>query len=344
MPLSKLLKRTFRFLSIAFVPILFLLILFNIDAAYSAFLSEGSLFLSDSRPSQEDVTYQFEWSDVTDTTARCIEITFSTDFEDTVLPTDMDSTSASFSSSSTMTPTPASWSLNATTNGLLVLTNATGESLVDGTLIFEGIDNSSFTTAEIFGLINTYDDVACTNRIDFGAIAFVLTDGQLVTMTVVPQLTFTIEGVELGQGINGALSTVTTETGTNLVEFGVLSTVDNQIAAHSLNISTNALFGYTVFVKYTGPLSYMTAQIDDHTGTNAAPTAFPAAGVEAFGYTTDSFDENTWAGFTTEFEPISTASGPQDDTFGFGYQVGIGSLTPAGTYSTTVVFQATPTY
>jgi hypothetical protein len=94
--------------------------------------------------------------------------------------------------------------------------------------------------------------------------------------------------------------------------------------------------------------------IADHTGTNAAPTVFTSVGTESFGYTTNDatlgtgtagrFSSNKWAAFTSSPLEVAYNSAPVSETIRVGYQTGISSTTKAGTYTTTVIYVATPTY
>jgi hypothetical protein len=89
----------------------------------------------------------------------------------------------------------------------------------------------------------------------------------------------------------------------------------------------------------------------DFTGTNGSPTAFSAAGTEAYGYTTAGtgeaqFSSNKWSKFNhTSNDPIATESVPDSAiSFNTGFQVGIAGTTKPGTYQTTVVYTCTPVY
>ena len=131
----------------------------------------------------------------------------------------------------------------------------------------------------------------------------------------------------------------------------------NSIGAQDLTVSTNAANGYTVSARYTGkPLSGSNT-IADHAGTNGSPTTFAAPGNEAFGYTTSDSTLGTgtanrftnggpkWAAFTTANSEVAYSNAPAaSDVTCVGYQAGISGLTPAGVYTTTVIFTATPVF
>jgi hypothetical protein len=121
-------------------------------------------------------------------------------------------------------------------------------------------------------------------------------------------------------------------------------------------VTTNATSGYTTTGAFTQNLLSGSNDIDNHSGTNANPTAFSSAGTEAFGYTSNDTslgtgtttrfgDNNVWAGFsTTQTEVAYSASGVSSQAIIIGYEAGISPTTIAGSYSTTVVYVTTPTY
>jgi hypothetical protein len=288
---------------------------------------------------------------------KCIKIQFSDTATGTTKPTGMTITGALLSASSNYVPTPASWTVaNNNANGTTSITYATGEtpaSAASRTVVLTTITNGSTAGTTYYAQFSTYNNVDCsTSPVDSSTIAFIYVNGQTVSATVDPTLSFSIAGVASAQSVNGATTSVATTTTT--IPLGTLSTGANTIAAHDLTIGTNANSGYTVTVKYTGALASGSHNITDHTGTNAAPTAFSAAGTEAFGYTTNDatlgtgtagrFIANNWSGFTTSPLEVAYNAAPVSQTIRVGYQAGISATTPAGAYTTTVVYVATPTY
>ena len=87
----------------------------------------------------------------------------------------------------------------------------------------------------------------------------------------------------------------------------------------------------------------------------ASLAAFPAAGTEAYGYTTNDFtlgtgtagrfNSNLWAAMTTTNAEIAyEPTGVNTTTYRIGHQVGVSLTTRPGTYSTTVIYTCTPVY
>jgi hypothetical protein len=95
--------------------------------------------------------------------------------------------------------------------------------------------------------------------------------------------------------------------------------------------------------------------IANSSGSNTTPAAFPAAGTEAYGYTTNDatlgtgtagrFISNLWAAMTTTNAEVGYESaGVTSTTYRVGHQVGVSAITHPGTYTTTVVYTCTPVY
>lgn len=330
------------------------------QVASAATLTGASLAISDSRPSTSSVSYTFDADNVTTSAIKCIKLQISTAITAGSAPSGLDTTSAALSGSSDYIPTPGSWTVDASTNGTILATYATGETPAnasDRTVIFTGITNASTANTTYYGLFSTYNDTDCSSSaVDSVNVAFIYTNGQTVSLTVDPSLSFSIAAVNSSQSVNSATTTVTSTTTT--IPFGTVTTSANAIAAHDLSISTNAQSGYTVYARYTAAPTSGSNSIDDHSGSNASPASFSTAGTEAFGYTTNdsslgtgtatrftSSGGNKWAAFTTSNAEVGySATSAASDTIRIGYQVGVAGNTPAGTYTSSVILTATPVY
>jgi hypothetical protein len=177
------------------------------------------------------------------------------------------------------------------------------------------------------------------------------------SVTIDPALTFTITPVTASTVCGDPTTTVASSS--NVVNLGHLSaTTAHPIGGQSLNVSTNAAAGYTVFVSYGAAMSGVSSghSFADVSGTNASPAAWPANGTEAFGYTTQSsslsgtagrFHTNAWAALSTTGQEIMrnvTTPGPTGDTNCIAFQASEASATPADTYSTTVRYNAVASF
>ena len=131
--------------------------------------SNKKLTISDSRESETNVTYTFEWSGA-GSTLRCIQILFCNEpqWGNCVTPTGFDSTGTSKGTWTGLTS--ANWNLDNTLNGTFQITNAAGEApAANVSLEFLGFTNPA-NTGTYHARITTYSDVGCTSQIDWGPI------------------------------------------------------------------------------------------------------------------------------------------------------------------------------
>lgn len=320
-------------------------------------LTSSSLLLSDPRPDQTGVSYTFSSTGFTATSIQCVDIIFNTQSDGGgTVPTGMTTTSFTFDSSTSLTV--GSWTENTAVNGRLRITSA-GETATNGNMVFGGITNGSTEGDDYFAIFTSYTDAACTggNEVDQVVVAFIYTDGELVQLTIDPTLTFTVAAVGTSQAVNGATTTVAS-TATGIDHQNSVTFAANGISAHDLQVGTNATGGYSVYIRHTGQLSNGSDTIANHTGTNAVPTVFPAAGTEAWGYTTEDSSlsggtgnrfttaGNVWAGFNTSNEIVAdnTTAPSGTETTRVGHQVGVAATTPAGTYQTTIIYTVASVY
>ncbi len=177
------------------------------------------------------------------------------------------------------------------------------------------------------------------------------------TVAETAKLSLTIAGLPAGTTTAGVTLTATSTPTT--VNFGTIPINTPWYSAHRISVTTNALEGYRVLSYARQQLlnSYGTA-INSITGTNAAPTSWAVGcSVSAPGcigyHTTDA----TLASGSTRFSPLDSFAGlqttpqevmysslPASDVHDILYKVQVGSLQPAGTYETEIVYLAVPTY
>ncbi|MEA2020527.1 MAG: hypothetical protein U9M98_02295 [Patescibacteria group bacterium] len=322
----------------------------RVSTVHAATLTGGSVSLSDSRPDQTSVEYDSEWSNVTQSNIKCIKIQFNT-AADGSGSVPLTSTGGTVDTTNTDYVDVSTWTTDFTTNGTVTITDSTGAAPTSSsnlTIALDGITNGSTADTGYYYILNTYDNTDCsTSPVDEGTVTFIYTEGQSVSMTVDPSISFSLASVGSGVLVNGATTTEASTTTT--IPLGTVTDTTNGITAHDLTVSTNAENGYTVYARYTGQLTYSTATIDDHTGDHTTPTEM-SVGTEAFGYTTEDtdlsqFQPNKWAGFTSTNASVATnTTAASSETTRIGYQAGISSTTEAGTYTTTVILTCTPTY
>ncbi len=326
----------------------------NFGAAYAATLTTASLALSDPRPSASSIYTVTANGFTTAQTIGCIEVDLGTASNGT--GNAATSTASSVLDSQTITGS-GTWTVDNTQSAAQKLRAVNATPVVpqasSRSIAFSAVTNGATPNTSYFAVITTYTTNACTTPVDTTTVQFVYTDGQAVTMAVDGTLTFAVAGVASGLAVNGPNTTVTSTSTT--LPFGTVTTAANQIAAQDLTVTTNAGNGYTVFTRYTGQLASGANNIANHSGTNAAPVVFTAAGTEGFGYTTNDatlsggsparFSSNKWAAFAlTNAEVAFNGAGITNDVTRVGLQTGISTATKPGSYATTVVYTATPIY
>ncbi len=331
---------------------------------HAATLSAAQLSIADPRPNTLSTNYTFTGSSVTTGapgTIRCIKEIFADTATGVVVPAGMSTNGGGVTfdtAGSNYMPTPAAWTLAKPANGTLQLTNAGGEipaSAAARKVSINGITNSSTADTKFFLRFQTFSNTDCaTGPVDNVTVLFILTNGSTLSLTVDPTLSFTVNSVGAGQSCNGATSTAASTATT--IPFGTVSTAANAVVCQDLQAATNATNGYTIFARYTtAPTNALAQTIAPTAGSNAAPAAFPAAGNEAYGYTTNDatlgtgtagrFISNLWAPMTaTNAEIAYEAAGVTTTTYRIGHQVGVGLTTRPGTYTTTIIYTCTPIY
>ncbi len=328
-----------------------------IPAARVIALTNSSLALSDPRTNQTNVSYTLSVNGLAGSSIQCIDIFLNTaaDGSGSAVP-GIDTSSFDLSSSTALTV--GSWTENTSVNGRLRITSAGETPSANGNFVFTGINNGSNTGTTYYAVFTSYSTSGCTggSEVDEVSVAFVYTDGELVELTVEPTLTFSVNSVGSGEDVNSVQTTAASSA--SGIDFGNnVTQAANGISAHDLVVTTNAVGGYTVYIRHTGNLSNGSHDIDNHSGTNASPTSFPGVGTEAWGYATEDSSlaggtanrfttGNNWAGFSETNQPVmdNTSATVGTDTTRVGHQVGIAATTPAGSYQTTIVYTVTSTY
>ena len=235
-----------------------------IPMAQGAQLTNASVALSDSRPSvSSNHTITFN----TGSAGSIREVRFqyaNTASGSAVAPTNLDTTASSIGAMSIATDTDSSnWSLDKSTNGLLILTRTgSGISTSGGatfTVTFNTITNSSEAAAcdavsnsdSCFIRISTYTGTGGTGLIDSSTVTYTVIDTVSVTATVDPILTFTVAGVtstSFGDSNVGSGTNVTTTSTT--LPFGNVTVGTPKLAEQQLNTLTNDNNGYYVYGKF----------------------------------------------------------------------------------------------
>lgn len=349
--------------AVSTVLLLLLTILVQAQIVSAATLTSASVTLSDPRPTTGSVVYDFLASNVTTSGIQCIQFEFDMSADGTGgIPTGMNIGSATLTGD--YIPSPGTWTPDYTDAATGVVsftgTSQTPASASARNAILNAVTNGSVADNDYYLIFSTYNNTDCsTAPVDNATIGFIFTNGQAVSMSVDGALAFTIAGVSggVGETVNGATTTTGLNTTATTIPFGTVTSSTNKIAAQDLTVSTNSGNGYTVYTRYTAQPTSGANTIDDHTGTNGAPSVFSAAGTEAFGYTTsdstlsgtaDRFTSsggNKWAAFTTSnAELVFGAAAVNNETTRVGFQTGVSATTEPGSYVTSVIYTAVPVY
>ncbi|MDQ3065359.1 MAG: hypothetical protein M3Q36_03770 [bacterium] len=268
----------------------------------------------------------------------------------------------------------------SSTANRLDITRASGAAFGAGTagnlvFAFDDIRNPD-TEATFFVRMTSYSDAAWTTAVDTGTVASSITTGIAITSKVVETLGFSTTATVGGVGAEG--TTCAAVTGSGAIALGdategTLSISQAYDAFSAFRLYTNAAGG--VVVQYRGSTLTKGADsidaiggvlaasdvgveqfglaIDPNGGIFTGDTGgFGAAGQLALAANYSDGDGTIIDGGTASFAyvastltTIATASSYVDcDTAAVRYIGNISPLTPAGTYTTTVVYYAVPTY
>jgi hypothetical protein len=232
------------------------------------------------------------------------------------------------------------------------------------TFVLSGLTNSSVADTAYVFKINTYANTDCSSSpIDNATVAFTNTSGSLLSATIDPTLSFSVNAMGQSAGCDGTTTTAASTATT--IPFGTVSPGANGVVCQDLQAATNASGGYTIYLRYTGQPTSGGHQIADASGSNGSPTAFSGAGTEAYGYSTDdpslstcggscsadrftnydSLGHQGWAAASTSNAEVGyEAAGVNTTHYHIGHQVGVATTTFPGTYTTTVIYTCTPVY
>lgn len=344
----------------------------------AAVISEREVRLTDSRPSQTGVTYDFR-GDTTATSTRCIRMRFCTSpntSESCVVPTGMVTTSATKITTGWNVFNQANWTLNNAINGDLRLTYATGENGGnDSSWVVGNITNPSNASGETnYVWINTYGDTDCSSAaIDDGVVAFATVPGVTVSATILETLTFSVNGViATNCPTTGGTKRPSTST---TVPFGTINADTFYDCCQDLRVATNANNGYDVTIGETDQLTSGSEQIADGncdgSCTDTTAAGWANASNNGFGYcmddqagygnaaeTADPVWGNNYCGAGTQYfktipdtgadepreEIMQSESEVSDDRSFIGFRLSVDANQPSGSYSTTVTYIVTPRY
>ncbi len=316
-------------------------------SATAAELTAESTSLSDPTISHAATTYTVTQSSVSLSAIKCLQVVFSVNADGTGgVPTGMSTTSATFNGSSTYVPTPASWSVDATTNGTVNITFATGETPASAsgrTIVLGSITNGSTANTTYYTTVQTFNNTDCsTSPVDDGGQStYVFVDGVVVTATVNPTLTFTVDS-----------------TTCNL---GTLTSSSTGNCSHTITAASNATSGYVISyiasptltsggntITANGASAVANATNTEQFGLNLVANSSPSVGANPSGGTgaaAANYNTANSFAFTTAGATVATTAGPSAlTTYTVSYIANIDAVTEAGLYTKTQTYTITATY
>lgn len=345
-----------------------------IPTGQAASISSRKTTISDSRPSQTGVIYDFEGTH-SGSTVKCLEISFCTSATGTCTgPTGFTAAGGAKDSSNWN-----GWTVNDWTGSFIATRvrydDATGET---GGAAYSfstsGITNPS-ATSTYYARVASYSDTGCTTGVDSGVTAFAILYGVSVSATVAETLNFAVGSVtnDNCDTYFGVLAGPNSTSSS--VAYGELSSTDTFYhACNDLTVSTNAGNGYAVTGQETTSLydSGTDTTIDDagvETSMSESATDLWATTTDnGFGYacadisgsdcsmtstswyrefacmsSTDS-ECNPGSGSETAQTLMENAGDVSGNQSRIEYKVNVSGTQAAGSYSNTIVYIATPTY
>ncbi len=174
-------------------------------------------------------------------------------------------------------------------------------------------------------------------------------------ITPASYLSFHISGVKANVNIEGETTNLSVG-GAGWIDFGSLLPYDPIVVVQRLNITTNSKTGYLITIQEDRNLTNLKTQdtIPDVSGTNIAPSAWPASG--GFGYHTsddslkktpiDRFSpDNTYAALTSLPEEISYHNASvKGEVTSVVYKIEIGPTQTIGEYSNIITYICTTNF
>lgn len=330
----------------------------NVTSVSAALITTTSVLPSDSLPSATGVTYATTFTFPSTSSIECIQAKFATSSSFGTPATGMTS-----GTSFTLTGgglTQGNWTNYGTTNGTLEIYAASGQTptATSATINWAGVTNTSITNpTPIYAQITTFSSqsssgASCTGQVDqSNVMALLFTSGVVTTVSVDPTLTFSV--ANYGSAVNGSGDSGLQTTTSTSIPFGTVDGGASSSASQTLTVSTNAAHGYNLYINKTQTLTDSNGDTYRDQGTTlASPGAFDGSTSQSsFAVTDDSTNDsvasNEWGhvpNIPTD-SVLDSATGPETaQAVHAEFKVETSNTQAPGTYTTTVIYTATPTY
>ncbi|HBM45738.1 MAG: hypothetical protein UT05_C0008G0006 [Parcubacteria group bacterium GW2011_GWF2_38_76] len=170
-------------------------------------------------------------------------------------------------------------------------------------------------------------------------------------------LTVNISGVDSGTTLEGVTTNITTNSTT--IPFGSVISNASVIGAQKIEVTTDASYGYRVFINETQPLTKSGgAQIGTVDGTNASPSVWGLGTGLNSGYGYHSGDHSLSGGDVSRFSTDNTYASLDDvqreiiyssepvnsEITNMVFRIETNNLQPAGSYSSSIIYSITGSF
>jgi hypothetical protein len=163
---------------------IFTVIIFSSSSLKAATISNREVRITDSRPSQSGVIYDFS-GDTSNVTIKCIRMRFCTLPDGLcLLPNGLETTSAIKISTGWNVFNPDNWQINNSVNGDVKLISSSGENGGNSSSWVIGNIKNPSSSGTFYIRVNTYEDSNCTIPQDFGIFSFSIISGIGVSVTI----------------------------------------------------------------------------------------------------------------------------------------------------------------
>ncbi len=346
LPIGRLITSLLMVVAVALLPIL------SVTQVSAAQITNRKVTISTSAPSASS-SYTFTF------TVPSASLVKSASFVPCDTPSGSCTTPAGFSGASAVAAQPTNlgdvsgWTTGDSTSTELRLSKSGNVANPTGsqTVVFSSVTNPSTTNSTFFIRITTYTNANWTSAIDTGVVAASTATQVVISLQVDEALTFCT-----GTSITG--TNCGTATGST-VNLGIGSTTATSTGTSIMAASTNASSGYTITVSggtLTSGSNTITALTSGATssvgtkqfGLNLVANTTPSVGSAVSGSGSAAATLNY--GTTNTFrlgtgESVATIGGVTNaNTFTVSYIANIDGSTPAGNYTTTLTYVATPNF
>ena len=312
--------------------------------ASAAQITARSVRIGSSVPSAS-TTYNFTFTAPTATTVQSIEFKACTTASGGCAspPAGFSEATSTLSSTSGL-GSGGTWAVNTALAGSLRVSNGTntGSPSAGATVNFASVVNPNALNSTFFLRMTTFSAVGFTGVIDTGTVATSTAGAITVNATVDETLTFTLAAATV------ALTNPTTSaTGTGT---STMTAATNAASGYSITVAGNTLNGPVSITAMTGATGNASAVNTRQFGINLRANTTPSVGTNVTGSgsgvatAASGYDVADFFKFVSG-NTIAGATAPTNsNTYTVSYVANIDGSTPAGAYTTTLTYVATPNF